>query len=141
MDELSARQGYLYDIFHMYFLPGKPEGSFIPLIPLGPSNLDILFITGHSNYVRNYLETMIDRIPESSICITSCMGASFCQFSEKKELYVPDLYEDVCLLRDGKPYGFEFRISDAELDLYNATGEIMERIQKAYNRLPYKERK
>lgn len=140
-DELSARQKYLYDIFHMYFLPGTPEGGYIPLTPVGSSTLDILFITGHTNYVRDYLDAMIDHIPETCICITSCMGTSFRRFASKKELYVPNLHNDVCLLRDGNPYGFEFCISDAELDLYNETGEIMERIRKAYDLLPCKEKK
>ena len=26
--ELKARQEYLFDIFHLYFLPGKPEESY-----------------------------------------------------------------------------------------------------------------
>lgn len=50
--ELEARQEYLFDIFHLYFLPGKPEGSYIPLIPVGTKGLDVLFITGHTTYVH-----------------------------------------------------------------------------------------
>lgn len=141
LNELAARQAYLYDIFRMYFLPGKPEGRYIPLIPMGNSGPDILFITGHTNYVWDYLDASINKIPERNIVITSCMGSSFEYFATKKIMYVPSIDESVCVLRDGKPYGFDFRISDAELNLYNATGEIVERIQKAYIQLPHKERK
>lgn len=140
-DELAARRIYLYEIFHMYFIPEALEGSYIPLRPLGPSRMDILFITGHTNHVRKYLETTIDHIPEGIIVITSCIGSSFRHFAAKKDIYVPNLQKPLCHVRDGRPYGFEFPISDAELDLYNATGEIMERIAKAYDRLTYKERK
>lgn len=63
------------------------------------------------------------------------MGRHFKKFTAEKEVYVPDIYQDYCLLRDGSPYGFEFDISDAELDLYNASGGIKERIQSAYDRL------
>ena len=119
----------------MYFLPGKPEGNYIPLIPLGAKGPDVLFITGHTHQVRDYLGSYINQIPEHCIVITSCMGRSFKKFAVKKEVYVPDIHQDYCLLRDGRPYGFEFDISDAELYFYNASGGIKERILSAYDRL------
>lgn len=134
-DELTGRQQYLYDVFHMYFLPGKPKGGFIPLVPVGTGSPDILFITGHTGYVRDYLNRAAKNIPEKTIVITSCMGQSFKKYVARKEIYVPDLKKPLCLLRDGRPYGFDFEISDAELDLYNSSGTIMERIQTAYKRL------
>ena len=133
--ELHARQQYLRDVFRMYFLPGKPEGGFIPLKPVGTGSPDILFITGHTNYVGDYLSWAAKSIPEKTIVITSCMGRSFKKYTAKREIYVPDLKQPLCLLRDGLPYGFDFKISDAELDLYNATGTITERIRSAYKRL------
>ena len=50
LNELNGRQAYLYDIFQLYFLPGKPEGSYIPLVPLGTKGPDVLFITGHTHW-------------------------------------------------------------------------------------------
>lgn len=135
LNELNGRQAYLYDIFQVYFLPGKPEGSYIPLVPLGIKGPDVLLITGHTHQVQDYLGAYIKQIPEHCIVITSCMGRHFKKFTAEKEVYVPDIYQDYCLLRDGSPYGFEFDISDAELDLYNASGGIKERIQSAYDRL------
>lgn len=135
LNELKVRQAYLYDIFQMYFLPGQPEGSYTPLIPVGAKGPDVLFITGHNDQVLDYLSTYIEQIPEHCIVITSCMGRSFKKFAAKKEVYVPDIYQDFCLLRDGKSYGFEFDISDAELDFYNASGSIKARIQSSYDRL------
>ena len=133
--ELQARQKYLFDVFRMYFLPGKPEGGFIPLKPVGMDIPDVLFITGHTKYVRDYLSRAIKSVPEKTIVITSCMGRSFKIFAKRKEIYVPNLQQPLCLLRNGLPYGFDFEISDAELYFYNATGTIMERIQSAYERL------
>lgn len=133
--ELQGRQQYLFDVFRMYFLPGKPEGGFIPLTPVGMDNPDILFITGHCDDVGEYLSWAAKNIPEKTIVITSCMGWSFKTFAESKEIYVPNLQQPLCRYRDGRPYGFGFEISDAELDFYNATGTIMERIQSAYERL------
>lgn len=133
--ELQARLQYLFDVFHMYFLPGNAECGFIPLKPVGACSMDIMFITGHTNYVRDYLRSEMKRIPERMIVITSCMGQSFKKYTKGKEVYIPDLKQPLCLLRDGRPYGFAFEISDAELDLYNTSGSITERIQSAYKRL------
>lgn len=133
--ELVGRQQYLYDVFRTYFLPGKPEGGFIPLEPVGTVSLDVLFITGHANYVGDYLKSRIKSIPERIIVITSCMGRTFRKHIANKAIYVPDIRKDLCYLRSGKPYGFDFNISDAELNFYNSSGSILERIQSAYDRL------
>ena len=133
--ELHARQQYLFDVFRMYFLPGKPEGGFIPLKPIGILDQDILFITGHTDHVFGYLENNIDCVPESIIVITSCLGLVFRRYVKKKKIFVPDLEQLFCRLHDGQPYGFSFKISDAELDFYNAQGTALERIQAAYKRL------
>jgi hypothetical protein len=141
LHELAGRQEYLYDIFQMYFLPGQPEGNYIPLMPMGTSGPDILFITGHANTVWNFLSARINQIPEKTIVITSCLGYTFGRFASKKDIYVPDLRQAYCELHSGEPYGFSFPISDAELNFYNATGDIWTRVQHAYVRLPDKEKK
>lgn len=135
LDEARARCEYLYDVFKLYFLPGKPEGSYTPFIPVGNNEKDILFITGHVNYVHSYLGLYLNSIPEKEIVITSCMGQSFSKYARKKTIYVPDTCKKYCDIRDGHAYGFDFKISDAELDFYNAEGDMKSRIKKAYTRL------
>ena len=135
LDEARARCEYLYDVFKLYFLPGKPEENYTPFIPVGGGGEDILFITGHAKYVHSYLEMYLDSIPEKEIVITSCMGRSFVKYATKRTIYVPDVLKNHCDIRDGHAYGFNFRISDAELDFYNADGDVRERLMKAYVRL------
>ena len=135
LNEMSARKEYLFDVFHLFFLPGTPEGSYIPFVPLGEKGLDILFITGHTGSVFAYLDKMITKIPEKSIVITSCYGERFKKFANKKNIYVPKSCNELCCIRNGKPYGFDFNISDAELDFYNVQGDIMSRIKSAYTLL------
>lgn len=135
ISELKARQSYLFDIFHLYFLPSQPEGSYISLTPLGSGSPDMLFITGHTDQVLDYLNSHIRQVPEHCIVITSCMGRYFRNFAAQKEIYVPDIHNDFCLLRNGSNYGFGFYISDAELDFYNASGSIENRVRLAYDRL------
>ena len=105
------------------------------MTPVGTCSPDVIFITGHTGHVESYLRSAVRSIPEKTIVITSCMGQSFKKYAARKEIYVPDLKKPLCLLRDGRPYGFDFEISDAELDLYNSSGTITERIQTAYERL------
>lgn len=135
LDEARARCEYLYDVFKLYFLPGKPEGNYTPFIPVGGGGEDILFITGHTNCVHAYIEAYLSTVPEKEIVITSCMGQSFKKYANRKAIYVPDISKKYCDLRDGQAYGFGFKISDAELDFYNADGDIKTRIEKAYTRL------
>ena len=134
LQELSARQEYLYDITKLYFLPGPPEGSYIPLHPVGMIGPDILFITGHTDQVEKHLDEWINRIPEKTLVITSCFGNTFKRFAGKKILYVPPS-KSICTIRKGAPFGFGFNISDVELDFYNAKGNIKERVRSAYTRL------
>lgn len=133
--ELKGRQIYLYDIFKLYFITGQLEGSYIPLIPVGTKGPDVLFIIGHTNWVIEYLSTYIEQISEHYIVITSCMGYSFKKFARTKEIYVPDINRNFCPILNGKAYGFEFDITDVELNFYNASGSIEERIRSAYHHL------
>ena len=135
LHEAHARCEYLYDIFKLYFLPGKPEGSYTPLVPVGGGRDDILFITGHTGSVHAYFRAYFNTIAEKKIVITSCMGPSFKQYASKKAIYVPDVSKKYCDIRDGQAYGFGFKISDAELDFYNTDGDIKTRIENAYTRL------
>lgn len=133
--ELHARQTYLYDIFHLYFVPTKSEGNFIVLVPLGRNYSNILFITGHTNFVWEYMLSHIHQLPERRVVITSCFGNIFRKFARDCEIYVPDFCQDLCPLRSGIPYGFQFDISDAELCFYNTPGAIEKRIHAAYKQL------
>lgn len=133
--ELTARQKYLYGVFKMYFLPDNPEGSYIPLIPLGESDPNLLFITGHTPQIENHLKEYLDFIPEDNIIITSCFGEIFKKFTGQKNIYIPKFAPNFCFIRNGKEYGFDFKISDVELDFYNVRGNTWDRIHQVYQML------
>lgn len=134
-NEIPGRNCYLYDVFHLYFLPRKAEGGYISLIPIGTKGPDILFITGHTDQVENYLHSNIQTIPEKTIVVTTCLPEHLKKFKHKKSFYVPDIDGIFCYTRDGRQYGFDFNPSDAELNMYNASGDIYTKIQAAYRRL------
>ena len=133
--EIHGRQEYLYDVFHLYFLPHEIIDDYIHLISVGCIGPDILFIVGHYDEVLTYLSNNIESITESEIIITTCFAERFIDFSIKKRIYVPITEDGICPIRPGKPYGFDFDITDAELNLYNSNGSITERVNKGYRLL------
>lgn len=135
MNEISGRLLYLYDVFHLYFLPFITDKDYITCVPMGTNEPDVLFIIGHTRQSYDFLSENISNISEHCIVIVSCMGFCFTKFSKQKEIYVAAPNFNYCLLRNGNVFGFEFYISDAELDFYNASGSIKERIQAAFSRL------
>ncbi len=133
--EIAGRRDFLYDIFHLYFLPRASEGKYIPLIPLGSTDLDLLFITGHINHVDNYLRTHIETISESTLVVTTCCSQILKKYTKRKQIYVPDIDVPFCYYHDGTPYGFQFNLSDSELNFYNAIGDITTRLKNGYRLL------
>ncbi len=57
--ETAARCEYLYDIFHLYFLPHNKVDGFIPLVPIGTAEPSILFIVGHQDTVKIFLKKIL----------------------------------------------------------------------------------
>lgn len=135
IQELSGRRDYLYDIFHLFFLPGTPEGGFVPLCPMGCDGPDILFIIGHADFVKEYLKDNMKHISEKIIVATTCLPNNLKRYCANKEIYVPNISDGYCYIHKGKPYGFDFDPTDAELDMYNASGDIIMRIQAGYRLL------
>ena len=133
--EIHGRQMYLYDVFHLFFLPLRQETKYISLSPIGHVDLNILFITGHINQVYSYISENIDTIPEDIIVATTCFPQKLSKYKRKKTIFVPDTRSNLCFIHRGEPYGFLFDITDAELDFYNATGSIIERLQSTYSKL------
>lgn len=133
--EIPGRQVYLYDVFRLFFLPHKQETEYIPLSPVGHSDLNILFITCHVNQVYSYLSQYIDTIPEDIIVATTCFPQKLSKYKRKKTFFVPNTTSNLCYIHSGEPYGFSFDITDAELDFYNASGSIIERLQSTYSKL------
>ncbi|MBE7071359.1 MAG: hypothetical protein E7383_01190 [Ruminococcaceae bacterium] len=133
--EIPGRIEYLYDIFHVYFLPRNMEGSYIPLVPIGHLELSVLFITGHSDCVMQYLEQYIEQIPERIVIATTCFARHLEKYKQTKQIYVPKSHDEYCYVFDGIPYGFSFEISYPELDFYNASGDFISKLQSSYHKL------
>lgn len=122
--ELTARQKYLYGVFKMYFLPDNPEGSYIPLIPLGESDPNLLFITGHTPQIENHLKEYLDFIPEDNIIITSCFGEIFKKFTGQKTFIFPNSLRISALSEMAKSTALILRFQMWNL-IFIMSGEIL----------------
>jgi len=124
--EIAARCEYLYDIFHLYFLPHNKVDGFIPLVPIGTVEPSILFIVGHQ-----------DTLIENTIVIISCLTKSFQIFKyANKILYVSVTENDYYYTYSGSDYGFGFDITKSEINFYNSLQkDIFLRLSDAFQRL------
>lgn len=120
--EIPARCEYLYDIFHLYFLPYSKIDGFIPLVPIGTAEPSILFIIGHQDTVKLFLKKYISTLIEDTIVIISCLPKTFSIFKQaNKTLYTSMADDDYSYTYPGSNYGFGFDITESELNFYNST--------------------
>ena len=138
MEEIAARQKYLYDIFNVYVIVKCQHDGFIHLESF-PSHIhDFFIIIGHNSEVQIYLMKNLQSIPERNLIVVSCL------INERFLRSLP--FENVFLAKerdndsrvyfyDGTDYGFPFEITDSELDLYNSNGDTQSRIEISFNQL------
>lgn len=116
----KSRQEYLYDVFKLCTIEKNNSSDFIILdsIPIG--ELDMMFIIGHDTQVYNYLRENIDNIQENNIIAITCNYELLKEFINKgKTIFVPRINENIVKRYKGSEYGFEFDITDSELDMFN----------------------
>ena len=124
-NELPARQKYLYQALSLWNIVSTTSAGFIHLTSIPSDCLDILFIVGHNTTVKNYLKSV--DIPEKVIVAITCDGTI--HFSRMqipgKEIYIPfqNKYHYADLIK-GDLYGFNFDLTDVEVDLISDLMEI-----------------
>lgn len=83
--EIPGRQEYLYDIFHLFFIPQNTIDGFIPLTPLGVAEPSILFLVGHYDQIAKYLAHNADQIEEKTIVFITCY-ANYLKIHKKNKV-------------------------------------------------------
>ena len=141
--EKAARLRYLYEIFDVYFIEKSPgvEGLLSEAIVFEsfPSTFenDICIICGHNLFVAATLNVFNSEIPEKNIFIISCANRCRELYRVKgKNIFLSPQDDEYAYTHLGKFFGFDFNITDAELNLYNnhwATAE--EKLYSAFDRL------
>ena len=136
--ELSARQKYFYETFHLWFVIKSINNHSIQLVSIPTNCTKILFIVGHNTFVKDYLTCT--KFEEEKIAAITCDGAI--HFSNlklpNKTIYIShqnDLnYAD---LLNGALYEFDFDPTESEILLYNANKLLspLQRIEKSFHKL------
>lgn len=116
-----GRKKYFYKIFKLYMLEKNSIGNLVELISIPSNVMDVLFIIGHNYQMRDYLRYNWKNIHENTIIIISCTSNLFREFCNKgKKIFVVTNKDELVYFYEGEQYGFDFQITDAELDLYNS---------------------
>lgn len=133
--QLLPHKDYLYQVFHQYFVETDRTSKYIELSNFPTTTGDVLFVYGHCGWVIEFFLAQKHQVTERIKVINSCYPQKVLPFL----LPIQNVYyskvnsrgEDH--LRDGTAFGFDFDITDSELDLFNARHlPLMQQIQSAY---------
>lgn len=137
--ETIARREYLEQTFHLWFVEKGTIDSFIVLesIPLSAES-DICLIYGHNTEVATLLKNHRESIPEKNIFIIACLTNNPKDFIVpcKKVFIAPQKRGEGVKLRNGTEFGFDFDISDVELNLFNShTQDTLNKLTSVFDRI------
>lgn len=129
-DTKKSRMEYLFDVFNIYTL-SKEDENFIILEGFPFNYIDVFFIIGHEKLVYEYLKKNFEYIEERNIVIITCNPGLFKKFMGKgKNIFVSKNKYGITQTYEGGKWGFEFDISDSELDFYNSKNtNIMQKLR------------
>lgn len=136
--ELSARQKYFYETFHLWFVIKSIDNHSIQLVSIPTNCIKILFIVGHNTFVKNYL-TCTEFEEEKIVAITCDGTINFSNLKlPSKTIYISHQNEhNYADLLNGALYGFDFDPTESEILLYNANKLLspLQRIEKSFHKL------
>lgn len=124
----NARREYLYETFKVFFveLPSNAVddglGREAIILQSFPTTVDedVCIICGHNSFVAHILQNYSSEFFEKEIFIISCAHGYREQYHVKgKKVYLVSQVNDYVNQHFGKAFGFEFAITDAELNMYN----------------------
>lgn len=119
--EQKLRLQFLFDVFKIWFVAVGTEENFFVFqsFPFSSWEPDVMLIYGHNYHILPYL--MNGSVPEKYIYIISCMDADSNLISiPGKCIYYDSKSESTTNIMYGADFGFDFDITDAELNLYNS---------------------
>jgi len=126
LNEIRSRQEYLYDVFKLYTIPIYFE-NYIVLKSIPETKASVIFIRGHNNDVYNFLKSYKPK--ERIIVLITCYIGLITKirFYNKQVFFTKPITDRF----NGNEYGFNFGITNAEIDLYNCPYE------KLYKKIGY----
>lgn len=128
LKELKFRQKYLFETFGLWFVNPKEltipnsKYSFIVLESFPASiEKDICLIHGHNYEIESLFDQFKHQILEKDIYVISCKSQTRNGYIIKgKRVYLSKILEHYNFPLEGAEFGFEFDITETELNLYNS---------------------
>lgn len=135
--DIEARKSYIYDTFPgMYRIEESEYDDRVELECYSILKVDIIILIGYYSSVNRYILTNAKYIKCDTLLIISCFidKMKFNKLKKVKRVYVSKSINGETERYIGNDYGFNFKITDSELILYNTRKyEMNERIKKAFN--------
>ena len=136
--DISERKQYIEEVTKLYFVQQRCLGNFIVLQSF-PFTFEpeICLVYGHNYKVADFLQNQKAEIIEKNVFIISCHCKSKrAYFSKNKNVYISPQQKEGVKLRCGSAYGFDFEISDVELNIYNDPSKtIFKKLTNSFEKL------
>ena len=132
--EIKSRIDYIKNVFNIYVIPHRKE-ELTEFISIPSNSIDVIVIIGHNNDVYEYIK---DYKPKEKVLvlITCYLGKIKKINLQKKQAYISKNICGITETYEGNLWGFQFDITDSELDLFNEKqGTIYQRINKSFERI------
>lgn len=133
-DEIKSRIHYCNSVFCLYFTYRIKDNALI--ISSFPNTAKkYLFIVGHNSDICKYILSKHEFI--ENLVIISCKIPEFYlnKFSANK-IFISNRNSNGNFFYNGKDWGFNFNITEDELDLFNLTAkDIQEKINQIFRRV------
>lgn len=119
--ELVDRFAYMYDVFHTYMQIDKETDYYVEASSFPKQVLDCTVIIGHNTFIAQYL--INNRIFAEKLIVISCDAEPIINYNSKNikcsEIYIAKSDKSTVDRFYGKEYGFNFDVTESEIDLYN----------------------
>lgn len=111
----------MYDVFHTYMLVNKITEYYIESNSFPDKGLEYTFIIGHNIFLDKYLS---EHIINAEILVIITCGSKNIVYANLKNIVCSKIYiaksKNYFLnVYSGNEFGFNFDITESELDLYN----------------------
>ncbi len=124
--EIAYRKEYIYECFQgVYRIDVKEFLDRFELNCFSIYKNDLVFIIGHDISVKKYL-LKNKYITAKHLLIISCISYDFVRMHKLrnvKNIYLANTVNNKVTVLDGQDYGFEFPITDSEINLYKLRNE------------------
>lgn len=133
---IAARKAYIYDTFSgIYRIEEKEYDDRIELECYSILKINVIILIGHYSSVNRYILTNAKYIECDTLLIISCFieKMKLNKLKKVKRIYASKSMNGETERYIGNDYGFNFKITNSELILYNTRKfEMNDRIKKAF---------